>query len=77
MPNKTLLELESGDCRYPLECDEDGLQLFCCEKIVAGRSYCPHHLALSILPPPRRPAKILEPAEPTWTTIWAELNSVD
>ena len=45
--NISLFKLGTGDCRWPTECDGEGQQLFCAAARKPGRSYCPHHHALS------------------------------
>jgi hypothetical protein len=43
----TLLELESGDCRYP-DAGEGAAHTFCAQpKLPGGSSYCPSHFVLT------------------------------
>lgn len=45
-----LMRLENHTCRWPLDHDEEGRQLFCGAPeadLAAGRSYCPFHANLS------------------------------
>ena len=57
----SLLELESGDCRYPYGGDEDGEAItFCGHARREGSSYCSAHFDLS-----RNPAAVPERAAST------------
>jgi hypothetical protein len=76
MAGKLLIDPEPHDRRWPLDRDEWGDQLFCCESVVPGKSYCAFHRELSLLPM-RRPARVLEPVEPACETIWMSLNAAE
>lgn len=48
--NKTLLELEAGECRWPVgDPRQDGFH-FCGAQQVLGRPYCIQHWPLSFVP---------------------------
>jgi len=48
--NKTLLELESGECRWPMgDPRQEGFS-FCGAQQVLGRPYCIQHWPLSFVP---------------------------
>ena len=54
--NLSLMDLDTGDCRYPYGGDEDDDAKFCGHPAVAGSSYCrPHHDLCWVKPIPKKP----------------------
>lgn len=48
--NKTLLDLGTGDCRWPLGAQTDPATIFCGELAIKGRSYCGCHFSVAYQP---------------------------
>ena len=48
---KTLLELEQNDCRWPIGEPRHADFHFCAEQRLEGRSYCALHWRMAFLPP--------------------------
>lgn len=44
---KRIYELEANECKWPLDFNEDGEQLFCCRVAPDGLPYCPAHGRMS------------------------------
>lgn len=58
---KTLLDLEAGDCRWPIgEPKHDDFH-FCGKPNAPGRPYCAHHWSLAFQPPKPRQRPAIQP----------------
>ncbi|MGI9424743.1 MAG: GcrA family cell cycle regulator [Hyphomicrobiaceae bacterium] len=52
--NKTLQDLESNECRWPIGDPRHADFHFCGARQAAGRPYCQHHWDMSYTPPKSR-----------------------
>lgn len=53
---RTILELDSRGCKWPVATSEDGTHLFCNELQRDNSSYCQEHYRLSVMPAKARAA---------------------
>ena len=57
MTGRAFLDLQPGDCRWPMDEPDDPPIMFCGAPARAGTSYCHHHHKLACVPTKRRPPR--------------------
>ncbi len=58
---RTLMQLESWHCRYPIGEPEDAQFFFCGAQKIDGSSYCKHHTEICYTPAHRRAPQFVKP----------------